>query len=155
MQQRRAIIKPGQATLGATWLEIGAAYGQEVRDPTQDRRVIELCLSIPDDQYQRGGVDRRLIRRAMRGYLPDTVRLNTRRGLQAADLGQRVLKNRKQVEAAITDMEQHDLTRQILDLPRMANVLASMQRGLTPQNTVECGAILMRGLMAGLFLLQS
>ena len=154
LQQRLRIIKPGQAILGATWLNIGAAYGLEVRDPTQDRQVIELCLAIPEDQFQRGGVDRWLIRRAMRGYLPDAVRLNTRRGLQAADLGQRVLENRKEVETAIAEMEKHDLTRQILDLPRMANVLVSMQRGLTPQNTVECGAILMRGLMAGLFLLQ-
>ena len=86
-----------------------AAYGLEVRDPTQDRRVIELCLAIPNEQYQRGGVDRWLIRRAMRGYLPDEVRLNTMRGLQAADLGQRVLDNRSEFEAALARMEQHEL----------------------------------------------
>lgn len=154
LQYRLGIIRPGESIGGAIWLEIGSANGLEVRDPTQDRRVIELCLAIPEAQFQRGGVDRWLIRRAMRGYLPDAVRLNTRRGLQAADLGQRVLENRSEVEAALADLEQHDLSRQILDLPRMANVLASTQRNLTPQNTVECITILLRGLLVGLFLLR-
>ena len=104
--------------------------------------------------FQRGGVNRWLIRRAMQGYLPDAVRLNTRRGLQAADVGQRVLESRSEIETALADLEQHELARQILDLPRMANVLASMQHSLTPQNTAECGTILLRGLMVGLFLLR-
>jgi asparagine synthase (glutamine-hydrolysing) len=154
IQRRLRVIKPGWSVLGSIWFDIGAAYGLEVRDPTQDRRVIELCLAIPEDQFQRDGVNRWLIRRAMQGYLPDEVRLNTRRGLQAADLGQRVLDNRSEIEAALAEMEQHDLARQVLDLPRMANVLASLQHGLTPKNYVECGAILMRGLMAGLFMLR-
>jgi asparagine synthase (glutamine-hydrolysing) len=154
LQHRLRVIRPGQATLGAFWAELGAAYGLEVRDPTQDRRVIEYCLAIPKDQFQRDGVDRWLIRRAMQGYLPDAVRLNNRRGLQAADLGQRVLDNREEVEAAIAKMEKHDLACQVLDLPRMANVLASMQHTLTLQNTVDCRTILMRGIMSGLFLLQ-
>ncbi len=154
LQQRLRVIKPGRSIVGASCFDSGAAYGLEVRDPTQDRRVIELCLSIPDDQFQRGGVNRWLIRRAMRGYLPDVVRLNPKRGLQAADVGKRVLENRNDFEAAIAEMEKHDLTSQILDLPRMKNVLASMQHGLTPKNTLECGNVLMNGVMAGLFLLQ-
>ena len=154
LRQRLRIIQPGQIVLGASWLETGAAYGLEVRDPTQDRRVIELCLAIPEAQFQRGGVDRWLIRRAMQAYLPDAVRLNTRRGLQAADLGKRVLNSRSEVEAALASLEQHDLSRQILDIPRMAEVLASIERDLTPKNAAECTTILMRGLMAGLFLLR-
>ncbi len=154
LQQRLGIIRPGEAIGGALWVEIGAAWGLEVRDPTHDRRVIELCLAIPDEQFQRGGVDRWLIRRAMQGYLPDAVRLNTGRGLQAADLGQRVLENSNEFEAVLADLEQHDLARQVLDLPRITNVLASMQTGLNAQNTYECSTILMRGVMAGLFLLR-
>lgn len=56
------------------------------RDPTNDLRVINFCLSVPEEQYVQNGVDRSLIRRAMKGRLPDTVRLNqTRRGIQGAD----------------------------------------------------------------------
>ncbi len=153
-QQRLRIIQPGQSILGAAWLEKGGAYGLEVRDPTQDRQLIELCLAIPEDQYQRSGVDRWLIRRAMLGYLPDTVRLNTRRGLQAADLGMRVLASRGEIEAALAALKNHALARQVLDLPRMEAVLASLARGLTPHNVSDCSTILLRGLMAGAFLLQ-
>lgn len=153
-QQRLRFIQSGQADLGARWFEKGAAYRLAVSDPTQDKRVIELCLAIPEAQFRRDGVDRWLLRRAMQGYLPDEVRLNTRRGLQAADLGQRVLNHQNEIEAALTDLARHDLARQVLDLPHMASVLASMQRGLTLSNTVECGTILMRGLMVGLFLLR-
>jgi asparagine synthase (glutamine-hydrolysing) len=154
LDQRLGIIKPGESIVGSIWLENGTAYGLEVRDPTQDRRVIELCLAIPEDQFQRGGVDRWLIRRAMQGYLPDEVRLNTRRGLQGADQGQRVLNNSEEIETAIKVMEQHVLACQILDLPRMTNVLDSMQNGLTPQNKYDCSTVLLRGIMVGLFLLR-
>ena len=154
LQQRLAIIQPGRNILGASWLEKGAANSLEVRDPTQDRRLIELCLAIPEAQYQHDGLDRWLIRRAMQAYLPDAVRLNTRRGLQAADMGCRVLDNRTEIEAVFTRLNQHELSRQVLDLPRMQAVLASLERGLTLQNFTDCGTILLRGLMAGLFLLR-
>jgi len=90
----------------------------------------------------------------MQGYLPDSVRLNTRRGLQAADIGQRVLSNRSEMARALERLEDHDLAREVLDLTRMAGVMASLEGGLTAQNTVDCGTILLRGLMAGLFLLR-
>ncbi len=143
VQQRLQVIQPGRNILGASWLEKGAAFGLEVRDPTQDRRVIELCLAIPDRQFQRNGVDRWLIRRAMQGYLPDEVRLNTRRGLQAADLGQRVLADRSSVDRALNQLGVHDLASEVLDLPRMTAVLASMNKGLTVRNTSDCSTILM------------
>ncbi len=154
LQQRLAIIQPGRSVLGASWHEKGGAYGIEVRDPTQDRRLIELCLAIPETQYQRQGVDRWLIRRAMRGYLPDAVRLNTRRGLQAADLAARLLSSRREVEMALTRLDQHELARQVLDLQRMQGILASLESGLTHEKNAACGTILMRGLMVGFFLLR-
>jgi asparagine synthase (glutamine-hydrolysing) len=148
------MIQAGQSILGASWFEKGAAYGLEVRDPTQDRRLIELCLAIPDAQFQRSGVDRWLIRRAMLGYLPDSVRLNTRRGLQAADLVERVLANRAEIETGLARLKQHALARQALDLPRMQAVLVSLEHGLTPKKSGDCSTILLRGLMAGYFLLR-
>lgn len=56
------------------------------RDPTNDLRLIKFCLSVPEDQYVRQGLDRSLVRRATKAYLPDKVRLNMRsRGVQGAD----------------------------------------------------------------------
>ncbi|MFC0269944.1 asparagine synthase-related protein [Metabacillus herbersteinensis] len=56
------------------------------RDPTNDIRVIKFCLSVPENQYVQKGIDRSLIRRSTKGYLPDNIRLNQRsRGIQGAD----------------------------------------------------------------------
>jgi len=56
------------------------------RDPTNDLRVVQFCLSLPGEQFVQQGWDRALIRRATKDYLPDKVRLNQRsRGIQGAD----------------------------------------------------------------------
>ncbi|WP_439108888.1 asparagine synthase-related protein [Halobacillus litoralis] len=56
------------------------------RDPTNDLRVIEFCLSLPEDQYVKNGMDRALIRNGTKEYLPDKVRLNNRvRGAQGVE----------------------------------------------------------------------
>ncbi|HWK36707.1 asparagine synthetase B family protein [Sphingomonas sp.] len=60
-------------------------YRIDTRDPTMDRRLFELCLQIPEDQYLHNGVHRAVARRMMRGILPDAVVDERRKGLQAAD----------------------------------------------------------------------
>ncbi|MCV9888145.1 asparagine synthase-related protein [Metabacillus halosaccharovorans] len=56
------------------------------RDPTNDLRVINFCISVPEDQYVQNGLDRSLIRRSTENLLPDNIRLNQRtRGIQGAD----------------------------------------------------------------------
>ncbi|MGQ4671626.1 hypothetical protein ACUIJ5_25025 [Bacillus toyonensis] len=43
-------------------------------------------MSVPEEQYVQNGLDRALIRRATKNFLPDKVRLNQRvRGIQGAD----------------------------------------------------------------------
>jgi asparagine synthase (glutamine-hydrolysing) len=46
----------------------------EARHPMFDRRLVEFCLTVPPEQH-RLGQGRRLIRRAMKGLLPDELRL--------------------------------------------------------------------------------
>ena len=67
------------------------AYGVIKRDPTRDKRVIEYLMTLPNDMYVKDGVERYLIRKSMKGMIPDSIRLNiSRRGLQAADYFQRI-----------------------------------------------------------------
>ncbi|OKP95540.1 asparagine synthase-related protein [Paenibacillus sp. P46E] len=71
---------------GTVATKLSLKYRVWDRDPTNDLRVIRFCLSVPESQYVQNGVDRSLIRRAMKGLLPDEVRLNRkRRGVQGAD----------------------------------------------------------------------
>lgn len=51
-----------------------AAFGIEVRHPCLDRRLFEYILSIPGEQLFRLGDTKSLLRRSMRGILPERIR---------------------------------------------------------------------------------
>ena len=144
----------GAHASGPFWAEAGAEYGIEIRDPTMDKRLAEFCLAIPEDQYRLDGQDRALIRRAMAGLLPDAVRLNTRRGRQAADLGHRLLAELPQVQGLMARLEASELACRVLDLPKMRSVLAALMKEVNRATTTQCVTILTRGLLTGTFLLR-
>lgn len=52
----------------------GAAFGLDYRHPYMDKRLIEFCLSLPPEQKLNQGWSRLVMRRAMRGILPEKVR---------------------------------------------------------------------------------
>jgi asparagine synthase (glutamine-hydrolysing) len=152
---RCALILPGRDFAGAFHAEEGAGYGLEMRDPTQDKRVLTYTLSIPDRYFfEPDGKDRRLIRRAMAGLLPDEVRLNTRRGFQGADIGLRLLNARGELEAALQLLADCDLSRRYLNLELMRASWENLQAVLDPHTTIQAITILLRGLMAGIFLVD-
>lgn len=53
---------------------VDAAVGVTRRYPFFDRRLVELCLSLPGDQKLRHGWTRSILRRALAGVLPEEVR---------------------------------------------------------------------------------
>jgi asparagine synthase (glutamine-hydrolysing) len=153
-QAQLQLVCLNSLAVGAAWAETGAAYGMEVRDPTMDKRLVEFCLAIPQEQYRLDGQNRALIRRAMLGLLPDEVRLNTRRGRQAADIGHRLLAELPQVQAILAQLEASELARTVLDLPKIQSVLSDLQTEVNRETTKQSVTILTRGLMAGMFLLR-
>ena len=48
-------------------------FGLERRHPLSDRRIVEWALAVPEEQRQRRGHTRFVLREAVRGLLPDTV----------------------------------------------------------------------------------
>jgi len=57
-----------------------AQFGCEIRNPWDDVRLVEFLLSIPEEQIARGINHKLIVRRAMQGLLPASVR--ERRGLR-------------------------------------------------------------------------
>jgi asparagine synthase (glutamine-hydrolysing) len=57
-----------------------AAFGIEARYPFFDRRLIELCLSLPPGQKLSQGWCRSILRRGMAGILPEKIRLRQSKG---------------------------------------------------------------------------
>lgn len=77
--------------VGSLETKLSLTRGNIMRDPTRDKRVIEFCLSLPDELYVSEGRQRLLIRNSMKGEVPDKIRLNfNTRGKQSADWVQRL-----------------------------------------------------------------
>ena len=62
-----------------------AGWGIDLRDPTSDQRLVELCLSIPPGQFLKDGQTRALARRTFADRLPQSIVRETRSGYQGAD----------------------------------------------------------------------
>lgn len=54
--------------------DLTAFVGIEWRQPYLDRRLVEFCLSLPQNMFCHRGEDRVVLRRAMRGYMPERLR---------------------------------------------------------------------------------
>jgi asparagine synthase (glutamine-hydrolysing) len=153
LQLRYATILPGRSFLGSIWAENGAAHGLDVRDATFDKRVMEFTVSVPDREYAGPDeMERWLIRCAMQGLMPDEVRLNRKRGRQAADLGQRLIQSAAEVDAVLGELESSQLAAEHLALDRMRQVWQSLQDDVNARNSQLAVTILTRGIMAGLYL---
>lgn len=108
----------------ADWYaKLRAHFGIDTRAPTLDQRLVEFCIGVPEDQYLRKGNQRWLIRRAMRGLLPDPVVSNTKRGAQAADWFQRLTRERGQIVAELKRFTGNPEVSSVIDLQRLIWVL--------------------------------
>lgn len=100
---RRAMLSGTSNEGGDLELAFKLIHNIERRDALRYRPLIEFCLGIPDDQYLRDGQSRWLARRLLKGRVPDMVRLERRRGDQAADWHLRMSRER---EALLDEVEQ-------------------------------------------------
>lgn len=92
------------AQLGLYDTKFSLIHGVLVRDPTKDKRLIELCMSFPVECYVHNGVERRLVRAYMHGIVPDVILKQVRkRGLQSADYVERVMRNWKHIAQDVTE----------------------------------------------------
>lgn len=104
----------GNANKGAL-----AGWGVDQRDPTADRRLIEYCLSVPDEEYLVNGMPRALVRRAFADRLPDMILNETRKGYQSADWYEGLIPLRRRIVEEIERLEAYTPAAAILDLPRL------------------------------------
>lgn len=131
-----------------------AVLGFEARDPTGDLRVVEYCLSIPDDQFRRAGQRRWLIRRAMRGRLPDATLDTRKRGLQASDWPSVIGPHRAEFGRLVDEIERTPLARAALDVPALRQLLAMWPERFTARHRPLYAAKLPNALTIGAFIRQ-
>ena len=118
---RQMMLAPSHLShLAGIYTKISLSHNLIMRDPTIDKRVIEFCLSVPEEQYIRNGRERFLLRRAMDGIIPDKVRLNYKeRGQQSADFVQRLQPIEQEIKKEIMNIGQLEQEKKYLDIERI------------------------------------
>ncbi|QFT78476.1 asparagine synthase-related protein [Erythrobacter sp. THAF29] len=118
----RAIMQKGARNDGGGLFEAYKAMaGIDSFVGYEDRKLIEFCFAIPDDQFYRDGVDRRLIKQMMKGKLPPEV-LNAPRGEQASDWHSRRKRDLDRILAELERLEGIPEIAGRLDIERMKTV---------------------------------
>ena len=126
----------------ADWYaKLRAEFGIDTRTPAYDRRLVEFCFGIPEEQYLHKGCSRWLIRRAMRGRLPETVLFNKKYGAQAADWYPRLTRERDRIAEKVKHFTANVDVASIIDLERMSTILDSWPDQEPPTWSPEQGPL--------------
>ncbi len=153
-RERALIVSMNAPITGVIHSAYGAECGLEVRDPTTDVRLLEYCFGVPDEVHSHNGGERMLVRQAMEGLLPPEIQWNTVRGRQAADVALRLLDHRDEMEATLHGLESTPAVAEYLDLATLRAAWQALQAQVTTQTAQQATTLLLRGVMAGLFLQQ-
>ena len=131
-----------------------AGWGIDSRDPTADRRIVEFCLSLPEDQYLRQGTERRLVREAFADRLPPEVLAQTQKGRQAVDFHEGVEQSREELLAELDSIAKSPMAQRCLDLPWLRNMLENWPKDGWPNLERESTHrfALLRGVAMGHFI---
>jgi asparagine synthase (glutamine-hydrolysing) len=108
----------GLAAMSANW-------GVEWRDPTADRRVVEVAMRQPEWARRNDATTRAVTRRAMVDRLPGSIAWRTRRGEQVPDWLDLMGRVRRPLSVELDGATEHDLSRELIDVERLAGLLAT------------------------------
>lgn len=131
-----------------------ASEGIDFRDPTADIRLVEFCLTVPVNEYVRGGVPRALARNALADRLPKVVLEEQRKGLQAADWREWLLAARKDIASELERLDSCEPAARALDLPRLHQLMSNWPQDGWEREDIRSSydLALLRGISVGHFL---
>lgn len=129
-----------------------AMFRLDLRVPTLDARLVRFCFALPEEQFQRDGVRRRLIRRAMVGQLPLELLANERRGMQCADWFERLTGERAEIVAELARLVQSPQAARALNLPALQQLVGCWPADDQDDAVEQYMVTLAPGLMVGRFL---
>lgn len=128
----KRLIRHDFAEYGKGTLALG---GIDRRDPTVDIRLIRYCLAIPVEQYNKDGVDRWLLRRALARYWPTEIIASRVKGRQGADTPWRIVHERRGLETEIQLLKALPEAVRYLDLAAIEMIIS----GLSSSTSQEQG----------------
>ncbi|HEX8526711.1 MAG TPA: asparagine synthase C-terminal domain-containing protein [Allosphingosinicella sp.] len=130
-----------------------AGWGIDMRDPTADRRLVELCLSIPLEHFLSDGQPRALARRAFADRLPSAILEERRKGLQAIDWHLGLDVGRAEIADEVERFADLEQTTGAIDVAKLRGLLQDWPQGDWNQDRVNrlYRLALLRGVSAGHF----
>ena len=105
-----------------------AGWGIDMRDPTGDRRLIELCLRIPADQFLQNGERRAIARRVLSDRLPAAVLHERRRGRQSADWHLFLDASKPRIEHEVSLVASDPILIDLIDTGRLRKLVENWPR---------------------------
>ena len=132
--------------------EMAARHSLASLDPTANLDLLEFLLRVPDNLFRRKGHSSFLMKQAFRNRLPAGVLNVKNKGLQAADLGHRILRELPAFRKSLNSLDSLPEAQDILDMPLLHRCLESLIAKVDSASTANASAILLRGLGVGLFL---
>jgi asparagine synthase (glutamine-hydrolysing) len=124
-EQRVAGLTGRRALVAETLAWARARHGIETRDPLDDTRLIDFCMSIPEDQFLRRGQTRWLARRLLRAAgVPAAITDNTRRGAWHPEPLSRIEKRRESLHLEVARLRESATAARLLDLDRLTQLVA-------------------------------
>ena len=132
--------------------ELAAGHSYAHMDPTASMSLVEFILRVPDDQFCRKGELGVLLKRAFEGKMPHEVLYSRQKGLQAADVGHRIVREMATFRDSLDSLESVPAARDVLDLPLLHRCLKELEAKVDPDSTDRAESILLRGLGVGIFL---
>ena len=129
-------------------------WGLDMRDPTGDRRLVELCLSIPYEQFLRDGEPRALARAAFADRLSPEILGEKRKGLQAIDWHEGVDGARNEIREEVERFGALPATEEAIDTGMLRRLLENWPTGAWHGDKTmrRYRLALLRGVSAGHFL---
>ncbi|HEX8480552.1 MAG TPA: asparagine synthase-related protein [Allosphingosinicella sp.] len=111
-----------------------AEWGVEERDPTNDRRLVEFCFSLPPEALLSDGVRRPALREALDRRIPPAVLDQRLRGYQMPDWYEQI--KGEEVKAAIAAAAGSGLAASVIDLEAAEATAGSWPRSGWEQRPV-------------------
>jgi asparagine synthase (glutamine-hydrolysing) len=99
----------------------GHYYGFELRDPCTDVDLMEYFFSIPNEAFFDNHYNNRmLVKRMMRGKIPDNVLFEKRKGLQSADIAYRVKAQSDEITETVYAVNQSAVANEYINTKELA-----------------------------------
>jgi len=102
----------------------------ELHHPFLDRRIVEFAWAIPEDQCQRFGMERLILRNAMQGILPEVVRTRISKGDFAQPFLESVKFNSRKIAWDNLDIVRYGRVNQSKLKATLSSLMACYEKGI-------------------------